>query len=639
MSTLLDQIAGPTELRTLTAAQRQTLAREVRERIISVVSRSGGHLASNLGAVELTLALHTAFDFSRDRLLWDVGHQCYVHKLLTGRGEGFGRLRRRGGVSGFPSPVESDCDVFSVGHAGTAVPTAVGLAIGERAAGRDTRIVSVVGDASIVNGLAFEGVNQAGLLHRQFLIVLNDNSMGIAPTQGGFAEHLSRLRLSGFYDDFKRRTKVFLNRMPVLGTPMLDALGTVRKSVLATVSQHRIFEALGLAYFGPVDGHDIEHLVELFKALRDYDRPAILHVHTEKGRGCAWAMQDPCRFHSPAPFEIRDSGEVVIKRKGTSFTEAFADALVEAGRADERVWALTAAMPDGTGLARFAEAYPRRFRDCGIAESGTVDVAAGLARTGLRPVVAIYSTFMQRAFDQIFHDVVLQGLPVVFALDRAGLVGGDGAVHHGFCDIAYLRPLPQMVLMAPADREELHAALALAMRLDVPSALRYPRDVVPRPLPGACEAFEPGRCRPLRDGSDATILTYGSPATAALSAAKQLAGEGIEVAVVNARFAKPIDRDMVRAAVAAGGPVLTVEDHSVVGGFGAAVLEVAAEMGLSAERVVRLGIPSERFVGYGSRTEQLAEVGLDADGIAASVRRAVETARHESLLGASRGGD
>jgi len=621
MGAILDTLKSPEDLRRLSLADLESLAQEIRQRIIEVVSSNGGHLASNLGVVELTLALHYVFDFRRDRLLWDVGHQCYVHKLVTGRARQFHTLRQAGGISGFPNTDESEYDLFKVGHAGTAIATAVGLARGDSALGRDRRVVALVGDASIVNGVAFEGLNQAGLLKRQFLVILNDNSMGIAKTQGALATYLARFRVSSLYEEVKAQVANLLPRVPVVGKSVFDALEHIKQGIKATVSPHQIFEQLGFLYVGPVDGHDLKHLIDLLRLLKDVSQPVLLHVHTQKGRGCSWASLDPCAYHSPGRLKIEGDSVSVIKGDRKSWTTAFADALIRIAREDARVYALTAAMPDGTGLAKVRQALPDRCIDCGIAESCTVDVAAGMAKAGLRPLACIYSTFLQRAFDQVFQEAALQGLPVGLCIDRAGLVGGDGAVHHGFLDIAYLRGLPGMVLMAPADEAELEAALRLGLKLDRPWAVRYPRDSVPDPF-GDAPPFQLGRSRLLREGPDATILAYGAMVAPALEAAARLEEEDIYVAVVNARFAKPIDEDMVTTAITRSSPVITVEDHALIGGFGSAVLETANRLGLPTENIIRLGL-ADRFYEHASRAAQLAEAGLDVVSIAATVRRAV----------------
>lgn len=626
MSRILPNINGPADLAGLSTAELRQLAGEIRERIIDVVSKSGGHLSSNLGITELTIAMHKCFDFKHDRLLWDVGHQCYPHKLLTGRNARFETLRKPGGVSGFPDIHESEYDLFSVGHAGTAIATAVGMARADEKQGNQRRVVAIVGDASIFNGVAFEGLNQAGILKRQLLVILNDNEWGISPTQGAMAEYLAKFRVSSLYEEVKQQAKRILPKVPLLGKPMFDALEHIKEGIKSTVSPHQIFEQLGFVYVGPTDGHDLPHMIEMLTLLKDVKHPVLLHVHTNKGHGADWACAEPGTFHSPKPFTIREGKVTIQSGPGKSWTNAFAEALIDIAKNDKRVMALTAAMPDGTGLSKFQKALPDQFLDVGIAESCTVDIAAGMAKGGLRPVAAIYSTFLQRAFDQVFQEVVLQGLPVIFCMDRAGLVGGDGAVHHGFLDITYLRGYPKMVLMAPADEPELSAALKFALTLDQPVAIRYPRDVVPEPY-GDAPAFEMGKSRLMRRGTDATILAYGMPVTAAMQAAAALDEEGIAVRVVNARFAKPLDHEMVIDAFTAGHPVISVEDHSVAGGFGSAILEAAQELNLPAQRLTRLGMPADRFIAHGSRSGQLAECGIDAKGIAATVRRLVNDAR------------
>ncbi len=622
---LLPKIQGPSDLAGLSMAQLDTLADEIRKRIISVVSQNGGHLASNLGVVELTIALHRVFDFKTDCLLWDVGHQAYVHKLLTGRNERFDTLRKAGGISGFPNIDESEYDLFNVGHAGTAIATATGIAHGAAVLQDSRRVVAVVGDASIFNGVAFEGLNQAGTLRRQLLVVLNDNSMSIAPTQGGMAQYLAKFRVSSVYEETKKRIKKYLPQVPLIGKATFEALDHLKTSFKATLSPHQIFEQLGFMYVGPMDGHDVGGLVELLEATKDVQDPILLHVHTEKGRGADWATAEPTKFHSPKPFKL-EGRRVQIQASGSSYTKVFANAMIELAQNDKRIFALTAAMPDGTGLNKFQDAFPKRFLDVGIAESGTVDIAAGMCKAGLRPVVAIYSTFLQRAFDQLFQEVVLQRLPVIFCLDRAGLVGSDGPVHHGFMDIAFTRVLPDMIVMAPGHGDEILPALKFALQQDQATTIRYPRDSVPQSIyaDGRVPPFTLGQSTILRDGPDATILAYGSTCCDALDAAELLQEHGLNVRVVNPRFAKPIDSDMVADALTRGGPVLTLEDHSTTAGFGSAVLETARELGLSASHLHIVGIPSDRFIAHGSRREQLAECGLDATGIALTVRDAVD---------------
>jgi len=616
--TLLDRITTPHQLRRLSDAELSRLADELRERIVEVVSRTGGHLASNLGVAELTIALHHVFDFSRDRLLWDVGHQCYAHKMLTGRNARFDTLRQEGGLSGFPAPSESPYDVFATGHAGTAISTASGLAWAQQLAGTDDKIVALVGDASMVNGLSLEGINNLSLIKRQFLVVLNDNSMAIDRTCGAMAQALDRIRLTHAYSEFKHSTESFLHHLP-LGHEISDALRKFRDGLKTTLRGRHVFDAWGLRYYGPVDGHNIPNLIRVLQRLAEADEPVLLHVRTQKGRGRQYAVEDPCRFHSPSAYTVHNGQAVFQEKVRPTWTQTFSRVLVEAGRRDEKVVALTAAMPDGTGLAAFRQALPDRYVDVGISESHAVAMAAGLAKAGLRPVVAVYSTFIQRAMDQIVHDVCLQNLPVVFCMDRAGLVGSDGAVHHGTMDVAMLRTMPGIVLMAPADAPELGAALDFALSLDVPSGIRYPRDEVPTDLPGPCPLFELGKARVVSRGRDGMFLCYGATVEVALQAVGRLERDsGLDIGVVNARFAKPLDVALIAKLIASGSPVMVCEDHAAAGGFGSAVLELAAERGLDASRVRLLGLP-DRFIAHAARQAQLIEAGLDADHLAAAM--------------------
>ena len=623
--TLLSKIKSHADLHDLSQGELGLLAEEIRRLIKTTVSNNGGHLASNLGVVELTLALHYVFDFNRDRILWDVGHQCYVHKILSGRADRFDTLRQAGGISGFPNPDESPTDQFHVGHAGTSVATAVGLALAAQTQKTDEKVVAVVGDASIVNGLSFEGLNNTALVNRQMLLILNDNAMAISTSKGAFANYLTRLRISQPYEALQRRTRVMVQRLPYIGKAIQDALDRIRGGIKSTIVGNQMFEQLGIPYFGPIDGHDLPALIKLLTTFKEIDHPVLLHVRTEKGRGFAPASKDPRTFHSPKPFEAGDETASFADSIGTSFTSAFAHALSDIMHHDERVVALTAAMPDGTGLDLLSQVFPDRVIDVGIAESAAVDIAAGLAKKGLRPVVAIYSTFMQRCFDQIFQEVSLQKLPVVFCVDRAGLVGGDGAVHHGFCDVTLLRSLPNLVLTAPMDEPEMKAALAFALAQDSPCVLRYPRDLVPEPrtLPDGyeCRPFELGKAAPLRSGSDAVILAYGAVAYDALLAADSLAPEGVEVAVISARFAKPLPEQLLLELWAQPGamPIITVEDHALAGGFGSAVLEFAAQQRLDTRRLRCLGLP-DRYIRQGTRRDQLSQAGIGKKDIVAAVR-------------------
>lgn len=620
---LLDQIQSPHQLRRLKPEQLEQLVDQMRDRIIQVVSHRGGHLASNLGIIELTLALHYVFDFTTDRLLWDVGHQCYPHKMLTGRSGKFDSLRQKGGLSGFPSPSESEYDLFATGHAGSAISTAAGLAWADQKLGRTNKAVAVVGDASIVNGLSLEGINNAALLNRQFLIILNDNSMAIDRTHGALAKVLDRVRMTHAYSDIMHSTTQALQHMP-LGSEIGDALRHIRDGLRSTVHGEQVFESLGLRYFGPVDGHNIGDLIKILNRLAEVNQPVLLHVHTEKGRGCDYAVEDPCRFHSTSPYTMKNGHAFFPDKTQPTWTSVFADALIELAEKDERIIAITAAMPDGTGLNKFRDVFPDRYIDVGINESHAVAMAAGMAKAGLRPVVAIYSTFMQRAFDQIFHEAAFQKLPVILCMDRAGLVGSDGAVHHGNMDISYLRPLPGMTLMAPAQESEMKLALEMALSLDGPSAIRYPRDEVPTPLSEDCPPFELGKSQLLREGKDGTILTYGTMAEEAMHAASILHDEdGTEVAVINARFAKPLDVLTITRAIASSKPLVVCEDHALIGGFGSAVMELAAARGVPTTNIHLMGLP-DRFIPHASREEQLTEAGLNATHIASAIKEMLQ---------------
>ncbi len=629
MSNLLESIQSPADLKNLPLDQLAPLAQEMRELIMTTVGTNGGHLAPNLGTVEICLALHRIFNFQTDRLLWDVGHQCYPHKLITGRFKNFKSLRKKGGVCGFPDPSESPYDLFAVGHAGTGISTAVGMARADQLLKRKTKVVALVGDASIVNGLAFEGLNNAGTLNRQMLIILNDNSMSISEPQGAFANYLEHLRVTTTYGEVKKRVQHLLEQIPY-GQQLSDVAHHVKSGIKNTLAPGHIFEDLGLKYFGPVDGHDIPALLEKLNELKDLNCPAVLHIKTVKGKGYEWACDDPTTFHSPKPFRVEGCRVVIEKGSGRSWTSAFADAMVNLAKKNEKVVGITAAMPDGTGMIKLKPAFPDRYFDTGICESHATAMAAGMTKGGLRPVVAIYSTFLQRAFDQIFQEICLQGLPVTFCVDRAGLVGDDGAVHHGFCDLAFLRSQPGIVLMSPSDERELIRSLDFATTLDSPNEIRYPRDNCPAEPLGEDSPWmitrTGGKSRTLRQGADATLIAYGSMALQAIEAAKILENDGFSVAVVDARFCKPLDGEMLAQVFAKGTPILTIEDHSIVNGFGTAVVEHAQEMRYDARLVTRLGLP-DRFIKHASRNEQLKEVGLDPAGIAASVRAALEESR------------
>jgi len=638
---LLDSIHAPTDVRKLSIAQLDKLAQEMRERIFAAVSKNGGHLASNLGVVELTLALHYVYDFGPypagpDRLFFDVGHQSYPHKLLTGRAGGFDRLRKKGSVGGFPSPHESPYDLFAVGHAGTAISTAVGMARGDQHLDRRSNVVAVVGDASIVNGMAFEGLNNAGTLQRQMLIILNDNGMSISKPQGAFAQYLERVRVSETYGEAKKFATKLVHHLPHNVERTIEgAWHAFRDGLKGAMWPIQIFEGLGIKYLGPLDGHDLPGLIQTLAEIKHVQSPVLLHIKTIKGQGYEIAANEPTKFHSPAAFQVEGCRVTINKSSGKSWTTAFADAMIELAKSDSRVVALTAAMPDGTGLSGFEAVFPDQYFDTGICESHLAGMAAGMAKSGLRPFAAVYSTFMQRAFDQVWQEVALNALPVCFCMDRAGFVGDDGAVHHGFMDQAFLRPLPGMVLMAPSDEAELNRCLRLALSLETVSAIRYPRDNVPatnfdqiidEPLRVAAgEEWTVGKSRVLREGTDATLVAYGALAQSALLAADQLSADGLSVGVIDARFCKPVDGEMLSRVLKPGHPVLTIEDHSLQNGFGSAVAEYAVAHNLPTSNLTRLGMP-DRLIAHATRTEQLIEVGLDPAGIARSTRDAIRAA-------------
>ena len=639
MSTeLLPTIQSPADLKKLPIESLPRLATEIRHAICEQVKKSGGHLAPNLGVVELMLALHYVFDFSHDRLLFDVGHQCYTHKLLTGRQNLLGKLRQRGGMSGFPSPEESPYDLFSVGHAGTSISTGVGMARGDTINGEafdptenteGRRVVAFVGDASIVNGVAMEGLNNAGTLKRQFLIVLNDNNMSIANPQGAIADYFDHLRVGSTYRSMKKAAKNVMGKLPG-GSMLEDMTHRMTEMMKDAIFEDSWFEHFGLLSIGPIDGHDIPSLIEMLIEVKEVDRPLLLHAHTIKGKGFEYTEQNATTFHSPKPFEVKNTS-VEMQPSGRSFTAAFSDALCELMQKDEKIVAATAAMPDGTGIDKAIKQFPNRVWDTGICESHAMDMLAGMAKTGCKPFFALYSTFLHRAFDQVFQEVALQGLPVRLCIDRAGVVGGDGAVHHGFCDTALLRVLPNSVIIAAIDEPSLKAALAfMADYNDGLSAIRYPRDAV-QLNDFDCVPFKIGKAHKIRSCKSAklAILGFGTTALAALEAADSVTPEAIDV--YDARFAKPVDGHPIEQLLKNNIPIITVEDHSIIGGFGSAVIEEANRRNLDATLITTLGLP-DHWISHGSRKEQLAEAGIDVAGISAAALRIFSTNKTDSPI-------
>jgi len=628
MDRLLATIGSPADLKGLSPKQLQQLAGEMREALCRLVSTRTAHFASNLGVIELSLALHTSFDFSRDRLIWDTGHQVYPHKMITGRYDEFGTMRTKGGLMGFPNPAESQYDLFMTGHAGCSVATALGLKAGDQLVRPDEQrhVVAVVGDGAFASGIIYEAMNNAGGLKKNLTVILNDNKMSICPRVGGLADALDRLRMARFYTGLKGEVQKVLNRVPVLGDPVERFLTQVKDAVKAGLLGGMFFEDLGFRYIGPVDGHNIAQLQQYLAMVKNFDGPVLLHVVTEKGHGFQPAAEDPASFHTPAPF-VRENGAVVSLKvsPSRSYTEVVRDAILRQMSADRRVVVITAAMCQGAMLEPIRQQFPQRFFDVGICESHAVAFAAGLAKSGLRPIVDIYSTFLQRSYDQIFQEVALQNLPVTLLLDRAGLVGPDGPTHHGVFDLSYLRPLPNMVVMAPGDELDMAPMLDWALKHDRPVAIRYPKaaaESVPREL----APLELGTAEVLRPGSDGMIVACGAVLPACAEAADRLSGDGLDVGVVNARFVKPLDTATILQALQQCPVLITVEEGSLMGGFGSAVLEVASDAGLDTSKVRRLGIP-DRFIEHASRAELLADLGLDAQGIAEACRQAADELR------------
>lgn len=619
MGDLLDQVHGPDDLKTLDRRDLPQLAEEIRNEIICVVAKCGGHLASNLGVVELTIALHRVFDPPRDRLIWDVGHQCYPHKILTGRRESFSSLRQLGGLSGFPNPKESPCDVFATGHAGTSISSALGVAEAMSLKGESTKVVAIIGDGSMTAGLAFEGLNQAGNLKRNLIVVLNDNEMSISPNVGALSSYLNRVMTGQFVNRFRNEMKSFLQTLPGIGKSVYKWAKQAEESFKGFLTPGLLFEELGFNYVGPIEGHHLDHLIETFKNVREMEGPILVHVVTKKGRGYKPAEIDPARFHGVGAFEITNGKPIPKKKNAMTYTEVFSRTLCRLARRDDRIVAITAAMPSGTGLEQFSRKFPDRFHDIGIAEQHAVAFAAGLAVEGFKPVVAIYSTFLQRAYDQIIHDVCLQNLPVVFALDRGGIVGEDGPTHHGVFDLSYLRHIPNMVVMAPQDENELQHMMKTAICSNSPVAFRYPRGAgYGVTLDPRLKRLEIGKAELLREGDDIVILGVGSTVIPSLEAAEKLEEQGIHAAVVNSRFVKPLDGELLCDLGQKIGRVLTVEENVCDGGFGSAVLECYQARGLPSVEVRCLGIP-DVFVEHGAQNQLREKYGIDSNGVYFSV--------------------
>jgi 1-deoxy-D-xylulose-5-phosphate synthase len=616
---LLETIDSPAALKRMSVRDLNELAAEVRQKIIETVSKTGGHLAPNLGVVELTIALHHVFNAPQDKIIWDVGHQSYTHKLLTGRRDRFDTLRTYGGLSGFPKREESVYDAFNTGHSSTSVSAGLGIATGKSLKGEQGRVIAVIGDGSMTGGMAYEGLNQAGCMAKNLIVVLNDNEMSIAPNVGALSSFLSRKMSGRRFLQMKRELMNFFRSIPGIGENILNVVKRSEDSLITFFTPGMLFEAFQFTYVGPILGHRLDRLIDAFNNVLHLQGPVLIHVLTVKGKGYPPAEKNPTHFHGVGCFEI-STGDCQSdpSPRVPTYTESFGDAMVDLGKRDEKIFAITAAMPEGTGLNRFSEVFPKRFLDVGIAEQHAVTFAAGLATEGFKPVVAIYSTFLQRAYDQIIHDVCLPGLPVVFCLDRGGLVGEDGQTHHGHFDVTFLRSLPNMTLMAPKDENELRHMLYTALQQPGPSAIRYPRG-------GGCgvamdrefRLIRVGEAERLRSGKDLLIIALGSMVMPSLDAASELESEGLSVGVINCRFAKPLDPTMLDDARAAG-RVLVVEENIRQGGLGGAILEMFGDAGLLIP-VRRHGLP-DRFVEHGPQKILRANLGLDAAGIMKEAR-------------------
>ena len=620
---LLENVNYPDDIRKLSLPELNALAAEIREMIIETVSKRGGHLASSLGTVELTIALHYVFNTPHDKLIWDVGHQTYAHKIITGRKDKFPTLRQKGGLSGFPKREESVYDNFGTGHSGTSISAAAGIAEARCLKGDAFKVIAVIGDGSMTSGMAFEGLNWVGARNKDLIIVLNDNELSISPNVGALSSYLNRIMTGHTVTKLKSDFKSFLKSIPAIGEPMFRFTRQVEESLKAFVVPGILFEELGFTYVGPLEGHRLDHLIKNLENLKDLHGPVLVHVITKKGKGYRFSEDNPLRFHGTPAFHIEtgESAADINMPAPPSYTKVFGDTMVKLADADHRIVAITAAMCEGTGLCKFADKFPHRFYDVGIAEQHAVTFAAGLATQSLIPVVAIYSTFTQRAYDQIIHDVCLQKLPVVFALDRGGLVGEDGPTHHGVFDYSFLRSIPNMVVMAPKDENELQHMLKTAVQCQYPASVRYPRgNGVGTPLDDAPAALKLGKGEILITGSDLAVFAIGSTVYPAMKAASALSQEGISITVINARFVKPLDEELFCATALSLKRVITIEENVLPGGFGSAVLELFERKGIRNVTVKRLGIRDE-FVEHGTQQELRRLHGLDEEGIIEAVRQ------------------
>ncbi len=627
---VLEKIQKPNDVKKLPAWQLPILASEIREFLITKVSENGGHLASNLGTVELTIALHRCLDFPEDRLIFDVGHQSYTHKILTGRKDDFDTLRKYGGLSGFPKIYESDCDAFGTGHSSTSISAGLGMAVARDLQHRKNTVVSVIGDGALTGGMAYEALNNASLLKSNFIIILNDNHMSISPNVGGMSLYLAGIRTSQHYNELKDNVRSALQGIPGIGDGLADHISRTKNNLKQLMVPGMLFENMGVTYLGPVDGHDIAALTQIIQDAKKLPRAVLIHVRTQKGRGYEPAERHPEFYHGVGPFDRETGRQTEPVRK--TWTNIFSDILLRLGEQDNKIVAVTAAMPEGTGTAAFGRRYPDRFFDVGIAEEHAVTFSAGLAREGYHPVCAVYSSFLQRGYDQILHDVCIQKLPVIFAVDRAGIVGRDGETHQGVFDLSYLRMIPGMTVIAPKNMREMQAAFQFADCFQGPVTIRYPRGSCITSLSEYNAPMVYGRAEILFAGSDAVFFAVGSMVRTAVHAARILSAEGISAAVVNLRFVRPLDRETILRELSAHALAVTLEENVLAGGVGEAIAAMSAEEGCGT-RILRVGVP-DRFVPQGSPEELKKKLGMDAGSVAARVRCALGRKAPEAAQGA-----
>lgn len=623
MSGILDTLVSPNQIKKMSVTELACLAEEIRQRLIETVSRTGGHLAPNLGVVELTLAIHRVFDTPQDKIIFDVGHQSYVHKILTGRAERFHTLRTKGGISGFPKRSESEHDSFGTGHSSTSISAALGMALARDMNGEDHQVIAVIGDGSMTGGQAFEALNHAGNTDAHMIVILNDNEMSIDKNVGALSEYLSKMRVASSYNRIKHDAESFLKQIPAVGDKAFKTVKKMKDGLsYLLVPPGMLFEELGFHYYGPIDGHNVELLTEILTNAKNKEGPVLVHVLTKKGKGYRPAEEHADVFHGVGKFCV-ETGEVHKKASAPSYTSVFSNTLVALAETDGDIVGITAAMPEGTGLKKFGQRFPKKFFDVGIAEQHAVTLAAGLAAEGKKPVVALYSTFAQRAYDQLLHDVCLQNLPVVLAIDRAGLVGEDGPTHHGVFDFSYCRLIPNLVDMAPKDENELRHMLYSALSYACPVALRYPRGSgVGVAMDDTLERLPIGKGEVLREGKDVMMLAIGTMVHTAQRTAELLEQDGIDAGVINLRFAKPLDRKLILDVAKKYPYLVTIEENALAGGVGSAILELLNDAGLYDVKMLRLGIP-DRFIEHGNRSLLLADLGLDEETITEQVKRFV----------------